>query len=119
MINFRTNHKTVDTNEAAIFTLLGSNAEGVTLFLINRDDTNYVNYRIKTSNDGITYAALAEGSGNTGVTGIIAPAAKVMVSLRTAAPYVQLLADASGGAELDFGIAQFVPQGSNLTNGVL
>ena len=121
MINCRHNFIQVTSSNATLFTLLGPNVDGVVVFLENTDPLNYISYQFQgspTNNDG-DYTNLAEGSGNQGVAGVLAPGGRAMVNIRVTNPYIRVQASSSGGALLHYTIAQFFPTSANFfTNGV-
>jgi len=114
MIQFRSGDKAVTTNESQIFVILGPNTDGTTTFLQNNDATNYISYRFQDSavNADGSYADIAATGGNFGTSGVLTPGSVAMVNVRSTAPFVRLLASASGGALLTFSITQSVPNTS-------
>jgi hypothetical protein len=140
MILHRTGTVVATTSLDPIFTLLAPNAGGVTIFLENLDPTNYILYSILTSVDNVTYTTLVADSqiygvnGNYNTSAVLTPAStlsssQAMISIRTAAPFLQLVASASANsvresgsfaAQLSYGITTLTPNTSiNFTNGTL
>jgi hypothetical protein len=134
MILHRTSSATVTSIEAPLLTFTGPNSEGITFFLENLDTTNYVTYRVQTSAspDDSSYTDLVSDTpsgpvvGNFGTSGILTPLSsgvtsnRVMISVRTPASYTRILAAASGGAQLNYGITtQTSSAPNNFTLGTL
>jgi len=127
MILHRTSSATVASTEAPLLTITGPNSEGMTFFLENLDTTNYVTYRVQTASspEDSAYTDLPADqpngvvAGNFATTGILTPchsgatSNRVMISVRTPASYTRILAAASGGAVLNYGITM---QTSSLPN---
>lgn len=121
MILTRFTQKEVSSSENTVLTLLGPNSDGVTLFLENQSGINFIDYRFQSSENNLSdsYTNLEDGFGNFGVSGILPPNAKAMVSIRSTAPYIRLTASSSGGSQLGISVTQFVSsQSSYFTNGV-
>ena len=121
MILNRFVEKEVVEAEGTIFTILGPNSDGVTIFIENKSDINYINYRFQSSETNISddYVNIVETNGSYGVTGILAPREKAMVSIRITSPFIRLLASSSGGSNINCSITQFVNTCSSyFTNGV-
>src|SRR5262245_49374393 len=117
MILHRTSSATVASTEAPLLTITGPNSEGISFFLENLDTTNYVTYRVQTASspEDSAYTDLPADqpngvvAGNFATTGILTPNSgstsnRVMISVRTPASYTRILAAASGGAQLNYGI---------------
>jgi hypothetical protein len=118
MILHRTSTAAVTSTELPLLTVTGPNSEGMTFFLENLDTANYVTYRVQTASspDDSAYTDLPSDTtngpvvGNFGTTGILTPyhsgatSNRVMISLRTPAPYTRILASSSGGAQVNYGI---------------
>jgi hypothetical protein len=134
MILHRTSSAAVTSIEAPLFTVTGPNSEGMTFFLENLDTANYVQYRtqVASSPDDSAYSDLVADAtngavvGNFGVTGILTPQSaggtsnRVMISVRTPAPYTRLLISSSGGAQVNYGITmQTSSAPTNFTLGTL
>jgi hypothetical protein len=134
MILHRTSTAAVTSTEAPLFTVTGPNSEGMTFFLENLDTVNYVSYRVQVANspDESAYADLVADAtngavvGNFGVSGILtplyagSPSNRVMISVRTPAPYTRVLISSSGGASVNYGITtQTSSVPSNFTLGNL
>lgn len=134
MLLHRTSFASVASTEAALLTFTGPNSEGMTFFLENTDTVNYVQYRVQTSNspDDSSYTDLVNDAtngavvGNFGTNGILSPLLngstgnRVMISVRTPAPYTRILASASGGASVNYGITiQTSSSPDNFTLGTL
>lgn len=121
MILNRFVEKEVVASEEPIFTILGPNSDGVTIFIENKSNINYINYRFQSSETNISddYMNIQETSGSYGVNGILAPFEKAMVSIRITSPFIRLLASSSGGSYINCSITQFVNTNSSYyTNGV-
>jgi hypothetical protein len=122
MILHRSFSGNVTSSEATVFTLIGPNTLGASVALENKDSLNYVSYRFQgaTINTDSSYADLVNGSGNVGVSGILAPGDQVLVTLANTNAYTRMLASSSGGARVEMGITQFSPNAStNFTSGQL
>ena len=134
MILHRTSSAAVGSTEATLLTVTGPNSEGMTFFLENLDTVNYVQYRTQTatSPDDSAYTDLVADAtngavvGNYGVSGILTPlysgtnSNRVMISVRTPAPYTRILASSSGGAQINYGVTmQTSSVPSNFTLGTL
>jgi hypothetical protein len=119
-----------------VFVITGPNTEGITLFLENTDTTNYIQYRTQVSNTPLDSdfqdlpsdgdSATVAIKGNFGTYGILTPmnptigTNRVMISIRTSAPYTRIIASASGGALLNYGIVMQMPSNStNFTPGTM
>ena len=112
MILHRSNRLTLIAAESVLFTVLGPNSDGITLFLENASTLNYISYRFQesASNTDANFTDLEDAEGNFGTSGILSPEGKAMVSIRSTSPYIRLKASAPGGADLDYSLSQF---GSN------
>src|SRR5258705_783476 len=134
MILHRTSSATVAATEIPLLTITGPNSEGMTFFLENLDTTNYVTYRAQRADspedsaytDLVSDATSGPVVGNFGVSGILTPlhssttANRVMISVRTPAPYIRILAAASGGAQVNYGVTmQSSSASNNFTLGTL
>jgi hypothetical protein len=134
MILHRTSSAAVSSTESPLFIITGPNSEGMTFFVENLDTTNYITYRVQTASspEDNAYADLPADqpngvvAGNFGTSGILTPlhsgstANRVMISVRTPASYTRLLAAASGGAQVNYGITlQSSSTPNNFTLGTL
>ena len=127
MILHRTSFADVISTEAPLLTVTGPNPEGMTFFLENTDTANYVTYRVQIANspEDSAYMDLVSDVtggavvGNFATSGILTPlfsgaiSNRVMISVRTPASYTRILAAASGGAQVNYGITV---QSSSLPN---
>ena len=134
MILHRTSSAAVTSVEAPLLTVTGPNSEGMTFFLENLDTVNYVSYRtqVASSPDDSAYVDLVADAtngavvGNFAVSGILTPrysgsgSNRVMISVRTPAPYTRILLSSSGGAQVNYGITmQTSSAPNNFTLGTL
>ena len=127
MIVHRTSTATVTSTELPLLTVTGPNSEGMTFFIENLDTANYITFRTQTSNspDDASYTDLVSDAvagpvaGNFGTSGILTPlfvgtiTNRIMISVRTPAPYTRILAASSGGAQVNYGVTM---QTSSATN---
>jgi hypothetical protein len=134
MILHRTSSAAVTSTEAPLLTVTGPNSEGIIFFLENLDTVNYVQYRVQTANSPAdsAYTDLVSDTtngpvvGNFGTAGILTPlssgttSSRIMISVRTPAPYTRILASSSGGARVNYGITmQTSSVSNNFTFGTL
>jgi hypothetical protein len=134
MILHRTSSAAVASIEAPLLTVTGPNSEGMTFFLENLDTVNYCQYRTQVANspDDASYTDLVADAtngavvGNFGVSGILTPQSagsnsnRVMISVRTSAPYTRILISSSGGAQINYGVTMQTSSGpNNFTLGTL
>lgn len=109
MVLHRSVHKLIGAAESTVFTVLGPNSDGITVFLQNQDGLNFISYRFQQSSTNIDddYTNLTDTGSDYGVSGTLSPGARAMVSIRSSSPFVRMLSNAPGGAELAYSISQF------------
>jgi hypothetical protein len=125
MILHRTSQKDITGSESTVFIVLGPNADGITVYLENKDASNFIVYQFQESNvnSDSEFEDLEDADGNFGTSGTLSPSGgdnpRAMVSIRTTSPFIRLRATAAGGATLSFDLSQFVASASTyFTNGV-
>jgi len=118
MVNIKSVTLSAEATEKPIFTLVGQNSDGITVCMQNRSSANFFTYRFQESQVNIDdeFTNIEEGNGNFGVSGILAPLKRAMVNVRTSSPYIRLVGDSSGGADIEVDVIQLIQDGSNVFN---